>query len=264
VLGFSSSGPLSCCRSRPRRPPSWLSCFRCRLRVPVVAMTGPLAPAIPPASSGSQGRGGAGAGAGLLTLVVLVPSFSLLLLLVLLLLLLLLLSCRSRRRCLALLLLLSLPSPSSFVVVPAVSTRNPPCEQLLAAAGAGAGSWSCVPGCWCWCRVPRPLRRGQAAPVIHPTSSCSLAWGRVPGCQCDMAGTGGWGCVPGGSSLGAAPAVPRRSRSPRSPSLSSAISTLSGIGCQWFRPSLGVFEHLFPIAGVVVIPPTAHPTSSCS
>jgi hypothetical protein len=72
VLGFSSSGPLSCCHSRPRHPPSWSSCLRCRLHVPVVTMTGPLAPAILPASSGSQGRGTAGAGAGLLALVVLV------------------------------------------------------------------------------------------------------------------------------------------------------------------------------------------------
>jgi hypothetical protein len=186
-------------------------------------------------------------------------SFSLLLLLLLLL---VLLSCRSRRRCLALLLLLSLPSPSSFVVVPAVSTRNPPCEQLLAAAGAGAGSWSCVPGCWCWCRVPRPLRRGQAAPAIHPTSSCSLAWGRVPGRQCDVAGTGGWGCVPGGSSLGAAPAVPRRSRSPPSPSSSSAISTLSTLRAVARSGGDGV-----PVVSSLVgcfRTPTNRPASRCS
>ena len=115
------------------------------------------------------------------------------------------------------------PRSSSFLpLAPAIHPASS-CSQRQ----GGAGSWSRVPGCWCWCHVPCPLRCGQAAPMIHPTSSCSLAWGRVPGRQCDMAGTGGWGCVPGGSLLGAAPAVPHHSRSPPSPSLLSAISTLS-------------------------------------
>jgi hypothetical protein len=173
LLSFASSlssGPLSCCCLRPRRcPPSWSSCLHCRLRRDDGAVS--TRDVIPPFEQWLAGAGrcwGWGWVARprrshpLVLVVVAVGAVV------------------AASAALVLSFPPSLPSPSSFVVVPAVSTRNPPCEQLLAAAGVGAGSWSRVPGCWCWCRVPRPLRRGQAAPVIHPTSSCSLAWG---GCR---------------------------------------------------------------------------------
>jgi hypothetical protein len=98
----------------------------------------------------------------------------------------------------------------------AASTRDPPCEQLLAGLGrvlghlswlgctaavlrvlgvlvlvgvvAGAGTGVVVPArvrwwwwccCrWCWCRRCLPVLTSlEVAPVLHPASSCSRAWG---------------------------------------------------------------------------------------
>jgi hypothetical protein len=72
---------------------------------------------------------------------------------------------------------LTLASPSPCCLCGRHSTHVPPHKQWLVGLGAGVTrcrDWALchlVVGCaeshWCWCR----------APIIHPASSCSQAWG---------------------------------------------------------------------------------------
>jgi hypothetical protein len=93
--------------------------------------------------------------------------------------------------------------PHSFHGDVASSTCNPPCEQWLAAVGAGAGFcrwWGAIAllfvplispplvGVHLRGVVTRPL-----APMNHPVSSGSQAWGWVLGCRSAGGGlVGGW------------------------------------------------------------------------
>ena len=66
-----------------------------------------------------------------------------------------------------------------------ISTHDPPCEQLLAGMGAGAGSSVMVGVCYGYSScsgspgMGRPCHHHHQLDtlVIHPTSSCSHAWG---------------------------------------------------------------------------------------
>jgi hypothetical protein len=122
------------------------------------------------------------------------------------------------------------------------STRDPSYEQLLVGMGAGAVSSA---GAWCGCGW-----HWQCAPAIHPTSSCSWAWG---GCwlvicrrRCALgkvvvggssAGRGGYTRVGGGL-----PGVPPVFCVPPPPSLSLSPFAVSVIR----HPGGGV-----PVFGVV-------------
>ena len=78
----------------------------------------------------------------------------------------------------------------SIVIVVAVSTCDPTCEQLLTARGAGAtSSWRCFGGGHCCCPV---VVTWLLASTIHPASSRSQQWGWVlAGCLSLMGCRGG-------------------------------------------------------------------------